>query len=75
MGSIAGRRAFGSVFFSRWSKAVGMWAKARAVGNAPALSTARAGARQRIVHMSTAVPRGAVIFGAQLGFGVAGTKA
>jgi len=31
-----------------------MWAKARAVGNAPALSTGRAGARQRIVHMSTA---------------------
>ena len=31
-----------------------MWAKARAVGNASALSTGRAGARQRIVHMSTA---------------------
>jgi hypothetical protein len=31
-----------------------MWAKARAVGNAPALFTGRAGARQRIVHMSTA---------------------
>jgi hypothetical protein len=39
---------------SWWSKAVGMWAKARAVVNAPALSTGRAGARQRIVHMSTA---------------------
>lgn len=31
-----------------------MWAKARAVGNASALSTGCAGARQRIVHMSTA---------------------
>jgi hypothetical protein len=31
-----------------------MWAKALAVGNANALSTAGAGARQRIVHMSTA---------------------
>jgi len=31
-----------------------MWAKARAVGNARALSTGRAGARQRIVYMSTA---------------------
>lgn len=39
---------------SWWSKAVGMWAKARAVVNASALSTGRAGARQRIVHMSTA---------------------
>ena len=40
--------------FKPWSKAVGMRSKVRAVGNAQALSTGRAGARQRIVHMSTA---------------------
>ena len=40
-----------------------MWAKARAVGNAPALSTGRAGALERIVHMSTARLIGAVFFG------------
>ena len=34
-----------------------MWAKARAVGNVHALSTDCAGARQRIVHMSTALLR------------------
>ena len=33
-----------------------MWAKVRAVGNARALSTGRTGARQRIVHMSMALP-------------------
>ena len=31
-----------------------MWSKAVAVGNSIELSTAAAGARQRIVHMSTA---------------------
>jgi len=42
-----------------------MWAKAPAVGNAPALSMAGAGARQRIVHMSTAWPHaGAAFLGA-----------
>jgi hypothetical protein len=38
-----------------------MWAKAQAVGNAPALSTGCAGgAVRRIVHMYTALPLGAL---------------
>jgi hypothetical protein len=46
-----------------------MWAKARAVGNASALSTGRAGARQRIVHMSTACG-----FGYGRGFALGGLR-
>lgn len=39
-----------------WSQAVGMCAKAGSVGQRAALSTDCAGARERIVHMSTAFP-------------------
>jgi len=43
-----------------WWKAVVKWAEARAVGNAPALSTARGPLRApaRTVHLSTASRRG-----------------
>lgn len=40
-----------------------MWAKADAVGNSIELSTAAAGARERIVHMSTAWLRPRCWFG------------